>query len=73
MTYEDEFRNFIGVAHYQDGQNTWDELDNGDLMEEMREIFGDAVDDEDFWEGEYEQGDPSEELDNIVWQWFEEN
>ena len=73
MTYEDEFRNFIGVAHYQDGQNTWDELDSGDLTEELRKVFGDAVDDEDFWEGEYEQGDPSEELDNIVWQWFEEN
>jgi hypothetical protein len=73
MTYEDEFRNFIGVAHYQDGQNTWDELDSGDLTEEMRKVFGDVVDNEDFWEGEYEQGDPSEELDNIVWQWFEEN
>ena len=73
MTYEDEFRNFIGVAHYADGQNTWDELDSEDLTEEMRKVFGDVVDNEDFWEGAYEQGDPSEELDNIVWQWFEEN
>jgi hypothetical protein len=42
-------------------------------MEELRKVFGDVVDDEDFWDGEYEQGDPSEEMDNIVWEWFENN
>jgi len=73
MTYEDEFRNFIGVAHYKDGSYDIDELESGDLMEELREVFGDVVDDEDFWEGEYEQGDPSEVMDNIVWEWFENN
>jgi len=73
MTYEDEFRNFIGVAHYRDGSYDIDELESGDLMEELRKVFGDVVDDEDFWDGEYEQGDPSEEMDNIVWEWFENN
>ena len=73
MTYEDEFRNFIGVAHYADGNHDIDELESGDLMEELRGVFGDVVDNEDFWDGEYEQGDPSEEMDNIVWEWFENN
>jgi hypothetical protein len=73
MTYEDEFRNFIGVAHYKDGSYDIDELESGDLMEELRKVFGDVVDNEDFWDGEYEQGDPSEEMDNIVWEWFENN
>ena len=73
MTYEDEFRNFIGVAHYKDGSYDIDELESGDLMEELRKVFGDVVDDEDFWDGEYEQGDPSEVMDNIVWEWFENN
>ena len=73
MTYEDEFRNFIGVAHYADGYHEIEELESGDLMEELRGVFGDVVDNEDFWDGEYEQGDPSEEMDNIVWEWFENN
>ena len=73
MTYEDEFRNFIGVAHFQDGNYDWEEIDSAELMEELRKVFGDVVDDEDFWDGEYEQGDPSEEMDNIVWEWFENN
>ena len=73
MTYEDEFRNFIGVAHFQDGNYDWEEIDSAELMEELRKVFGDVVDNEDFWDGEYEQGDPSEEMDNIVWEWFENN
>ena len=73
MTYEDEFRNFIGVAHYSGGVNTWEEIESADLTEELRKVFGDVVDDEDFWDSEYEQGDPSQELDEIVWQWFEDN
>ena len=73
MTYEDEFRNFIGVAHFQDANFDWEELDSGELMEELRKVFGDVVDNEDFWDGEYEEGDPSEEMDDIVWQWFEDN
>ena len=73
MTYEDEFRNFIGVAHYSDGVNTWEEIESADLTEELRKVFGDVVDNEDFWDSEYEQGDPSQELDEIVWQWFEDN
>ena len=73
MTYEDEFRNFIGIAHYKDGVYDIDEMDSGELMEELRKVFGDVVDNEDFWDGEYEQGDPSEEMDNIVWEWFENN
>ena len=73
MTYEDEFRNFIGVAHYADGNHDIEELESSDLMEELRGVFGDVVDNEDFWDGEYEQGDPSEEMDNIVWEWFENN
>ena len=73
MTYEDEFRNFIGVAHYHDATYDYEELDSGDLMEQMRDHFGDVVDNEDFWDGEYEQGDPSEIMDEIVWEWFENN
>ena len=73
MTYEDEFRNFIGVAHFQDANYDWEEIDSAELMEELRKVFGDVVDNEDFWDGEYEQGDPSEEMDNIVWEWFENN
>jgi hypothetical protein len=73
MTYEDEFRNFIGVAHYTNGEHDIEELDSGDLMEELRKTFGDAVDNEDFWEGEYEEGDPSETMDEIVWEWLDNN
>lgn len=73
MTYEDEFRNFIGVAHYKDANFDWEELDSGDIQEEMRKVFGDVVDNEDFWEGEYEQGDPQEIQDEIVWEWFSDN
>ena len=73
MTYEDEFRNFIGVARFQDANYDWEEIDSAELMEELRKVFGDVVDNEDFWDGEYEQGDPSEEMDNIVWEWFENN
>ena len=73
MTYEDEFRNFIGVAHFHDANYDWEEIDSAELMEELRKVFGDVVDNEDFWDGEYEQGDPSEEMDNIVWEWFENN
>ena len=73
MTYEDEFRNFIGVARYYDGNYTIEEIESADLTEELRKVFGDVVDNEDFWDSEYEQGDPSQELDEIVWQWFEDN
>ena len=79
MTYEDEFRNFIGVAHYSDGVNTWEELDSEDIKDLMREIFGDKVDSEDFWEHdvhktlEGEEVQAIEELDEIVWKWFENN
>ena len=73
MTYGDEFRNFIGVAHYQDANFDWEELDSGDIQEEMRKVFGDVVDNEDFWEGEYEEGDPQEIQDEIVWEWFSNN
>ena len=73
MTYEDEFRNFIGVAHYHDATYDYEELDSGDLMEQMRDHFGDVVDNEDFWDSEHKQGDPSEIMDEIVWEWFENN
>jgi len=79
MTYEDEFRNFIGVAHYSDGVNTWEELDSEDIKDLMREVFGDRVDSADFWEHdvhrtlEGEEASAIEELDEIVWKWFENN
>tara|TARA_E500000178_G_C16986543_1_gene738544 strand:- start:1130 stop:1720 length:591 start_codon:yes stop_codon:yes gene_type:complete len=73
MTYEDEFRNFIGVAHYENANYDIEELDSGDLMELMRDHFGDVVDDENFWDSEYEEGDPSEIQDEIVWEWFQNN
>jgi hypothetical protein len=79
MTYEDEFRNFIGIAHYKDANFDWEELDEGDIQDKMREMYGDKVDDEDFWDGGLQKDldgietDPSEMQDEIVWEWFENN
>ena len=68
MTYEDEFRNFMGKQYYgsdkeQDesinGWYAWEgdysETDGDQLMEQFRELYPSIdTDDEDFWYGEYE-------------------
>ena len=68
MTYEDEFRNFMGKQYYgsdkeQDesinGWYAWEgdysETDGDQLMEQFRELYPSIdTDDEDFWYKEYE-------------------
>ena len=68
MTYEDEFRNFMGKQYYGsdkeqdesiDGWYAWEgdysETDGDQLMEQFRELYPSIdTDDEDFWYGEYE-------------------
>ena len=84
MTYEDEFRNFFGNDHFTSHFNLqtkeWltdhheDYYDNSDLMDIMREKFGDKVDDEDFdWWDLDEETDrvPQEYADDVVYNFFE--
>ena len=79
MTYEDEFRNFIGKDFFETYKEddeyycSHDEnyIDSSDIGDKMREIFGEKFDDEDFWEGQHEEGDPSEVQDDIVYTFFE--
>lgn len=82
MTYEDEFRNFIGTCHfYFDEEVHYDicEADNSDLIDELREVFGDAVDESDFdWYDLQKdlkgvEREPQEVFDDIVYAWFERN
>lgn len=83
MTYEDEFRNFIGVCEvWIDGSDDvdWDyyEVEGSDLNEELQEWSGWDIDNPDFewWElikakngKEYE---PREVLDDMVYGFFED-
>ena len=81
MTYEDEFRNFIGIAEAAYNDNTlhedYEELDSGDVelwilepleLEEIPEDF-------EWWEPHPKLGDwtPQEYLDEKVYEWFNEN
>ena len=80
MTYEDEFRNFIGVAEaaYHDDtlHEDYEELDSGDVeawilepleLEEIPEDF-------EWWEphDKLDGWTPQEYLDEKVWEWFSE-
>ena len=86
MTYEDEFRNFIGVDEWEtvaEEDGDWavyhDEnyLDGEEINSECREFFGEAFDDDDFeWHEEFtlstgEEVFPSEILDEAVYNFFE--
>jgi len=81
MTYEDEFRNFMGKQYYgsdkceDDGWYGWEgdysETDGDELMQQFRELYPSIdTDDEDFWYGEYEiEGEkiyPSEVIDELA-------
>ena len=86
MTYEDEFRNFIGVDEWEtekDSDGDWDVyhdenyLDGEVISDECRDYFGEAFDDDDFdwWEEvENDAGDkvvPQEVVDDAVYNFFE--
>ena len=80
MTYEDEFRNFVGVVvANKDGVQTVDELDGDELVALMKEHFDLPVEEElsdDFdWFGELkdihgEMREPQEVMDDLVYDFF---
>ena len=87
MTFEDEFRNFVGIYNIEshrdtDGEwiSTYDEeyLDDGDIAYYMEEVFGDIYHQDDFdWHDEHENlrtGEmviPQEHLDEMIYAFFE--
>jgi len=76
MTYEDEFRNFIGVAWADDeGLSSYEEIDGEDITQEMLDELGWEELPEDFdWHEPLEALDgqvPSEWIDDAVYNWFE--
>jgi hypothetical protein len=76
MTYEDEFRNFIGVAWVDDeGLSSYHEIDGNDLTDQMLDEMGWEELPEDFdWYEPLEALDghvPSEYIDDAVYNWFE--
>ena len=65
MTYEDEFRNFMGKQYYgsdKEGVEGWyawegdySETDGDELLEQFKELYPSIdTEDEDFWHGEFE-------------------
>ena len=87
MTFEDEFRNFIGIYNIESHRDTdgewissYDEeyLDDGDIAYYMEEVLGDVYHQDDFdWHDEHENlrtGElviPQEHLDEMVYAFFE--
>ena len=87
MTYEDEFRNFIGVDEWETEKDAddgnWDVyhdenyLDGDVIMDEYREYFGEAIDEADFeWFEEFtlDNGNvviPQDVADDAVHNFFE--
>lgn len=82
MTYEDEFRNFIGVDHYETYHNegeyycATDEnyVDGNDLNALLEENLGCEISSDDFeWFEEYKDTGivPQEALDEVVYNFFE--
>ena len=76
MTYEDEFRNFIGVA-WADGEDTdWEELDGEEVTQWLLDPLGldDIPEDFEWWEPHPKLDDwtPQEFLDERVYEWFNE-
>ena len=82
MTYEDEFRNFVGVCEVwiEDDKVDWDfyEAEGSEFIECMEEWSGWKTDDPDFnwWEVKLVQGgghyEPQEVLDEMVYCFFED-
>ena len=86
MTFEDEFRNFIGVEWY-DTYKVGDEwavgmdesiVDGGDINLKIEENYKLDISDDDFdWWGEYkdingEMTNPSEYADDLVYAFFDD-
>ena len=82
MTYEDEFRNFIGVDHFETYHNEGEYycahsenyIDGGELNAILEEELGCDVSDDDFeWWEEYKDTGlvPSECVDEMVYNFFE--
>ena len=87
MTFEDEFRNFIGIYYIESHRDTdgewisnYDEeyIDDGDIAYYMEEVIGDAYHEDEFcMHDEYENkrtGEmiiPLEHLDEMVYAFFE--
>ena len=78
MNYEDEFRNFIGVAWAdEDGYTSFDEIEGEELLERFLEDTGMEELPEDFdWSEEVEvegiKHCADEYYDSIVYNWFDE-
>jgi len=80
MTYEDEFRNFVGVADFginSEGEcyHVLEELDSDEIHHNVKEKFGNEVEKETFWDDTYEiEGEevcPNEWLDDFIYSFFE--
>lgn len=85
MTYEDEFRNFVGVAQCltEKGEDGWycvldfEEIEGEDINIRFSEMYPDIdIEVEDFdWHGEYEvDGEmiyPAEVCDDLVYEFFD--
>jgi len=84
MTYEDEFRNFVGKTYYGSGkydnewealEGDWEEITGDDLVDMFKEEYPNIdTDDEDFdwWEDNEEyQINPQEQLDYMLEKWWE--
>ena len=78
MTYEDEFRNFIGVAWADDdGSTSFEEIDGEELLDKFLEQTGMEELPEDFdWSDEIVVDEvkhcADEYYDSIVYNWFDE-
>ena len=76
MTYEDEFRNFIGVAWSDDEGNTsYEEIDGEEITEALLEKLGleELPEDFDWWDEQdkLEGGSSQEFVDYWVEEWFD--
>ena len=77
MNYEDEFRNFIGVAWADPihGDTSYEEIEGDELVEQLCEELGieELPDDFEWWD-EYEDSGivPQEWMDDAVDNWFGE-
>lgn len=80
MTYEDEFRNFIGICDFglnSEGiaYSSADELDSDEIHHHVKEKFGNLVEKSTFWDEVHEiEGEevcPNEWMDDFIYSFFE--
>ena len=76
MTYEDVFRNFIGVAWADsDGLSNYEELEGDDINQELLDELGweEFPEDFDWWDSidELDGMSGQEYIDDAVYNWFE--